>query len=136
MSSFSYLIVHISKLNTFYLIELNSATILISVPLLALSIVTAKKIHSFFPRDSARICATLHQQQTTSSRPCYLFQRQYTVKPEVYGAQPLLELHRQYCNYRGWCNTSNVEFAGFLEPISLLFRKIFETFGEKISRTS
>ena len=33
-----------------------------------------------------------------------------SVKPEIYGAQPPLELIRQLCDYGGWYNTANVEF--------------------------
>ena len=33
-----------------------------------------------------------------------------SVKPEVYGAQPPLELIRQFFDYHGWYNTSNIEF--------------------------
>ncbi|EAY20056.1 Dynein heavy chain family protein [Trichomonas vaginalis G3] len=37
------------------------------------------------------------------------------VKPEIYGAQPPLELIRQLCDYGGWYNTSNVEFQNVVD---------------------
>jgi hypothetical protein len=36
------------------------------------------------------------------------------VKPEMYGAQPALELLRQYFDYGGWFNTATVEFTGIM----------------------
>ncbi|KAK8888098.1 hypothetical protein M9Y10_039159 [Tritrichomonas musculus] len=37
-----------------------------------------------------------------------------SVKPEIYGAQPPLELIRQFFDYGGWYNTANVEFQNIV----------------------
>ena len=40
-----------------------------------------------------------------------------SVKPEVYGAQPPLELLRQFMDYGGWFNTASVEFMNIVNTI-------------------
>ena len=46
-----------------------------------------------------------------------------SVKPEIYGAQPPLELIRQFFDYGGWFNTSNIEF------MKIVNTSLFATMG-------
>ncbi|KAK8860630.1 hypothetical protein M9Y10_012295 [Tritrichomonas musculus] len=53
----------------------------------------------------------------------FLLDNLSSVKPEIYGAQPTLELVRQFMDYGGWYNTSPVEFN------SILGTTIYATMG-------
>ncbi|OHT17559.1 Dynein heavy chain family protein [Tritrichomonas foetus] len=44
----------------------------------------------------------------------FLLDNLSSVKPEIYGAQPALELLRQFIDYGGWFNTSPVEFMNIV----------------------
>ena len=44
----------------------------------------------------------------------FLLDNLSSVKPEIYGAQPTLELLRQFMDYDGWFNTSPVEFMNIV----------------------
>ncbi|KAK8866475.1 hypothetical protein M9Y10_009438 [Tritrichomonas musculus] len=45
----------------------------------------------------------------------YFFDNMNTIKPEIYGAQPSLELLNQFNNYHGWYNTKTMEFLNIVE---------------------